>query len=184
MFHWDLIRRHNSLIQSRRNWGIKISFEKNDNSSVDIIFLSVIVSGNAVSYSYIHGKEKGMLVHRPGLRCAKKAWMHPVMEPSYSLSRCQLKAKVLKVAAASKTPLWWHYSDCRPAGFTVEEQGTPWWSVFMFTLTGFGIPMETSLGISMKLFPECLTGQRRPILSVGKAMYPMGSDPRGNKKDA
>lgn len=45
-----------------------------------------------------------MLVHRPGLRCAKKAWMHPVMEPSYSLSRCQLKAKVLKVAAASKTP--------------------------------------------------------------------------------
>lgn len=43
--------------------------------------------------------------------------------------------------------------------------------------------METPLGISMKLFPERLTEQRRPILNVGKTICPMGSDPRGNKKE-
>lgn len=92
------------------------------------------------------------------------------------------KPKSLRWQLHLKHLLWWHYSDCRPAGFTAEEQRTRWWSVFMFNLMGFGIPMETPLGISMKLFPERLTGQR-PILSVGKTIYPMSSDPRGNKKE-
>lgn len=83
---------------------------------------------------------------------------------------CQPEAKVLNGGSCIGIPSETAFTQiadrglhCRRAKDTamVGLHCQPW---------GIWIPMETSLGISMRLFPERLTRQRRPTLSVGKTI--------------